>query len=193
MQFSEDRGLLAKVFSDIPQDKWAIPAAALTQDDFYQNMVTESRWFQEMILSIDAGKQRVDVPRLDRNTTHLKGTQVSGPTLLAKLTLPTVTSVAKKSLQAQIYLDEAAIACAIERFRLAHHVLPAKLNDLHMANLPHDIINGEPLHYSVTEPDNYILYSVGWNGTDDGEKIVKRSDGAPDFEQGDWVWSLKPM
>ena len=34
--------------------------------------------------------------------------------------------------------------------------------------IPHDIIGGQPLHYRRTEDGQFVLYSVGWNETDDG-------------------------
>jgi len=54
-------------------------------------------------------------------------------------------------------------------------------------------MNGEPLRYRVAGDDNYVLYSVGWNGVDDGGTGVKKSNGAIDPMQGDWVWSLRPF
>jgi hypothetical protein len=160
---------------------------------FCQNMVIESRCFQEMILSVDEKNQRVDVKRAIRNKDYVESLRPSPLTLLAKLALPVFSQVVPKYFHTQTYLNEAVVACAIERHRLAHGTLPATLDDLHMTGLPHDIINGEPLHYRVTGEDSYLLYSVGWNEKDDGGKIVPKKNGTPDSEQGDWVWSLKPL
>jgi hypothetical protein len=34
-----------------------------------------------------------------------------------------------------------------------------------------------------------VLYSVGWNETDDGGQVVLKPDGkSVDRDQGDWVW-----
>lgn len=100
----------------------------------------------------------------------------------------------QKYAYTQVCVDEARIACEIERYRIAHGSLPATLEALHMANLPHDVINGEPLRYRVNG-DNYLLYSVGWNEADDGGKVVFDSDSKTrvDYKKGDWVWSLKPL
>lgn len=49
--------------------------------------------------------------------------------------------------------------------------------------VPHDLITGGSLRYTRTAK-GYRLYSVGWDGQDQG--------GRPDpsnLEQGDWVWS----
>jgi len=53
---------------------------------------------------------------------------------------------------------------------------------------PEDVINGEPLRYRRTENGRFILYSVGWNETDDGGKVVLTKDHNVNTEQGDWVW-----
>ena len=57
-----------------------------------------------------------------------------------------------------------------------------------IAQLPHDIINGQPLHYRRTEDGKFLLYSVGWNETDDGGQVVFNNYGVVDKERGDWVW-----
>jgi hypothetical protein len=95
--------------------------------------------------------------------------------------------------QAQVWIDEARIACALERYRLAHGVYPESLDALapaYIDSVPHDIMNGQPYHYQLRPDGTYLLYSVGWNQTDDGGKIVYKQDNpnAVDYTQGDWVW-----
>jgi hypothetical protein len=81
----------------------------------------------------------------------------------------------------------------LERYRLAHGEYPETLDALapqFIEKVPHDIINGKPLHYRRTDDGKFVLYSVGWNGTDDGGQIVfaKGSVKVVDREKGDWVW-----
>ena len=81
----------------------------------------------------------------------------------------------------------------LERYRLAHGKYPASLDALaphFMAKIPHDIINGEPLHYRRRDDGQFVLYSVGWNETDDGGVVglYKGSLSRIDISQGDWVW-----
>ncbi len=88
------------------------------------------------------------------------------------------------------------MACALERYRLAHGNYPETLDALapqFIAAVPHDIINGQPLHYRRTEDGNFVLYSVGWNEIDDGGKIVFSKGGRVDTEKGDWVWRQYPQ
>ncbi|MGB8352556.1 MAG: hypothetical protein WCD79_01580 [Chthoniobacteraceae bacterium] len=162
----------------------------------YQSQVFLNRFMQEDMLSIfDLKNRTVDLHQAAKMREMLDWVRKSHSPymLMPKIMLPVYETIPEKFAQYQSYSNEAAIACAIERFRIAHNALPATLDDLHIPALPHDIITGQPLHYRVTGPDDYILYSVGWNGTDDGGKLVKRENGTPDFKQGDLVWSLKPL
>ena len=100
-------------------------------------------------------------------------------------------------LRTQTLFNEAQIACALERYRLAHGEYPEALDTLvpqFMEKLPRDIINGEPLNYRRTEDESFVLYSVGWNETDDGGKIVLANGDLRNLTLGDWVWrnSLRP-
>jgi len=89
-------------------------------------------------------------------------------------------------------VDLARAAIALERYRLAHREFPESLDVLvphFVAQVPHDIIGGQPLKYRRTDDGQFILYSVGWNQTDDGGVIGHHANGiAPYFEAGDWVW-----
>lgn len=87
----------------------------------------------------------------------------------------------------QIKINEALIACALERFRLAHGEYPENLNALapqFLDTIPHDVIDGQPLHYRRAPEGTFVLYSVGWNGRDDGGV---RGKPWPNTD-GDWLW-----
>ena len=94
----------------------------------------------------------------------------------------------ERAARQQTIADQAAIACALERYRLANGQFPATLAALtpqFMSRLPNDVIGGQPYKYRRTDDGRFVLYSVGWNEKDDG--------GAPgktlfDQTQGDWVW-----
>jgi hypothetical protein len=114
------------------------------------------------------------------------------------LFVPGLGSAAEKFAHAQSSTDLARVAIALERYRLAHGEFPESLDALapqFMEKIPHDIINGQPLHYRRTENGQFILYSVGWNETDDGGVVVTKAVGMNgnrtpiwDISQGDWVW-----
>jgi hypothetical protein len=93
----------------------------------------------------------------------------------------------------QVWVDEARIACALERYRLAHGVYPGSFDALapaYIGDLPHDIMNGEPYHYRLRPDGTFLLYSVGWNQIDDGGKVVYHEDAPTVIGKyaGDWPW-----
>jgi hypothetical protein len=78
-------------------------------------------------------------------------------------------------------VNEAIIACALERHRLAQGQYPGELAALvpqFMAKVPHDIITGQPLHYRRTDDGRFVLYSVGGDEKDDNGRANL-----------DWVWT----
>jgi hypothetical protein len=100
-------------------------------------------------------------------------------------------------LRIQTLVNEGQIACALERYRLAHGAYPETLDPLvpqFIGKLPRDIINGQPLIYRRTDDGLFLLYSVGWNETDDGGQIVPAAGDPKNAALGDWVWknSLTP-
>jgi hypothetical protein len=95
---------------------------------------------------------------------------------------PNMSRAIRTTAQNQTLVHEALIACALERYRVAHNAYPEKLDALvpqYLDKIPTDIIGGRPLHYRRADGGKFLLYSVGWNETDDGGK-----SGSDD----DWVW-----
>jgi hypothetical protein len=113
--------------------------------------------------------------------------------ILSNIAAGPIANATHQFAQAQVRIDEARIACALERYRLAHGVYPGSLDALvpaYIDSIPHDIMNGQPYHYQLRPDGTYLLYSVGWNQTDDGGKVVYKKDSPTqvDYTQGDWVW-----
>jgi hypothetical protein len=118
---------------------------------------------------------------------------------IARMIYPALSQSVKKFAYAQESVDLARVAIALERYRLAHGEYPESLAALapqFMEKIPHDLINGQPLHYRRTDDGQFVLYSVGWNETDDGGVVVNQKSHDPrdesrskvDISQGDWVW-----
>ncbi len=111
--------------------------------------------------------------------------------LMERMLLPALGAAAKHFAYSQNSVNLARVAIALERYRLAHGEYPATLSALapqFIAKIPHDIVNGQPLHYHRTGDGKFVLYSVGWNETDDGGAVVMSKGGAVDQDKGDWVW-----
>jgi hypothetical protein len=83
---------------------------------------------------------------------------------------------------AQTSVNQAIIACALERFRLLNGVYPETLEQLVpvlLDRIPRDAVSGRPMIYQPGENGNFILRGVGPNGIDDRKN--KASD--------DWLWT----
>jgi hypothetical protein len=83
---------------------------------------------------------------------------------------------------AQTSVNQATIACALERFRLMNRAYPGTVEQLVpelLGRVPHDAVSGRPLIYQPVEGGSFILRGVGPNGTDD------RKNPASD----DWLWA----
>jgi hypothetical protein len=111
---------------------------------------------------------------------------------MAALLIPAVGRSHRKLSNAQCVVDQAAIACALERHRLKHGAFPESMDALSpdfMAKIPHDVITGQPMKYRRTNDGQFVLYSVGWNEKDDGNAVAfQQGTKNIDFDQGDWVW-----
>jgi hypothetical protein len=116
--------------------------------------------------------------------------------LLADLILYGSRFFCSKAGLAQTSLNQAAIACALERYHLDKGQFPAALDDLTSQGLPNpppDVITGQPMRYRRTPNDHFLLYSVGWNEKDDdGKSVIDPNTKTPDPNQGDWVWPAYP-
>ncbi len=64
---------------------------------------------------------------------------------------------------------------------------PERLAELGVP-LPMDVIGGQPLRYLRTPEGGYVLYSLGWNGTDEGGQPGSGDDA---IRRGDWVWRIR--
>jgi hypothetical protein len=87
----------------------------------------------------------------------------------------------------QTQINQTLIVCALERYHLAHNDYPENLDALvpqFLDKLPNDIFNGQPQHYRRNPDGTFILYSIGWNGRDDGGARGH----PPENMDADWVW-----
>lgn len=114
--------------------------------------------------------------------------------------IETFSGTAEQALFLQTACQQAATACALERFRLAKGQYPDTLEALVPAwldQVPADLLapNGAKLKYRQDASGGFVLYSVGLNRLDDRatpsppEKDWHGIEATfPRLEQGDWVW-----
>jgi hypothetical protein len=154
---------------------------------FYQNMCTDALLEELVAGSFDVAHDQI-LPReaddIVRQLETLRGTFRPYMFLMA-MVAPNFGKAEQTVARNQSLANEAYIACGLERYRLAHGQYPDTLDALvpqFADKVPHDIVGGQPLKYRRAADGHFLLYSVGWNGQDDG--------GVPDkaTREGDWVW-----
>ena len=89
-------------------------------------------------------------------------------------------------LTTQTFVQEAATACALERFRLAQGKYPDVLEALvpnYLQQIPADLLvpTDAKLQYVRTPEGGFKLYSVGFNGVEDGGKPNPSNEGNSDL------------
>jgi hypothetical protein len=168
---------------------------------FYQNELAIARGIQEWFLPIaDMGQHVVSPQKVELAITNTDKMRAhwSPNTVLAAMMLPGLERASQRFAYAQSSVDMARVACALECYRLAIGEYPETLDALQprfIGTLPPDIIGGQPLKYHRTDNGQFALYSVGWNGTDDGGAVVLRKPLrlSIDPEKGNWVWTGQVM
>jgi hypothetical protein len=157
----------------------------------YQQMRTVAREEQQAIESIDATHGLVH-PLL------LGATPRSGGGIPAFLFIIDLMPNASRSVQTtartQTLINEALIMCALERCRLADGHYPASLAAVvprMIEQAPPDLFGGESLKFSLGPDGKILLYSIGWNATDDGGTPGMKETGHFDLDNGDWVWPFR--
>lgn len=159
-------------------------------------------WGYQNVLRMDQviARQGVDVVDPKHRVLHvLTPSETEAPwrgpyTLMARLFDPrSCRDQNLRTARMQAALDQAFLACALERHRLATKDYPDRLEALlpaYLPTLPHDVVEGRPLVYRRLNRDTYRLYAIGGNGKDEGGLIPQVDGyGRQDPGKGDWVWS----
>jgi hypothetical protein len=161
---------------------------------FYQNEVTVAELEQEMINAIDVTNNLIVVGQIDRFTVAVRGIVDKGVrpyTLLAAIIVPNFTGAFQPLALVQTRTDQAEIACALQRYHMAHGSYPENLSALVpqiIEKIPNDVLTGRPLIYRRTDDGRFVVYSVGWNEIDDHGVTRLNPDGSGDKLHGDWTW-----
>ena len=155
---------------------------------FHQNMALGATLEQEWLGCIDPTK-RLIVPHRSTEVVNRVAKSLARPTpytFLVKKGIPNFDKALQTVARNQTLVNQAIMACALERYRLAEGQYPASLDVLVprlTEEIPQDLIAGRPLNYRRTVAGGYLLYSIGWDEKDSGGVAGKSK------EEGDWVWS----
>ena len=119
--------------------------------------------------------------------------------MMVCLIAPALGSIVNKAVYTQTVVNQAVIACALERHRLEMGGYPDSLDAVKLANgkpLPLDVISGKQMGYRKTPDGRYALWSVGFDEKDDGgrrtldEKNPENTRFSDGKYVGDWVWDF---
>ncbi len=109
--------------------------------------------------------------------------------ILPLLCLPALKGSVFKTAQNQSQVNQTLIACALERYRIAHGAYPSYLDVLvpeYLAKLPNSPITGKAMNFSLKPDGTFLLWTPSWNLQSLGGKPGEyRGD-------GDIVWG-QPM
>ncbi len=153
-----------------------------------------SGWMEQNVLRMDQrmAAEMVDVLDPQNRIVHVRPDlpwPSRSPYNFMLVATPMLKSQNIRMARSQSGLDQAVIACALERYRLAKKDLPETLEALvptYLSKVPHDVVEGRALKYTRLGRDTYRLYALGWDGVDGGGS-VEGKDGDP--ATGDWTWS----
>jgi len=189
--------ILKKTYGETPESKSQDFFPDFWADGWIDLTKTRSVSIDLNVVSLVDSKARLVFPK-SADQFAAENAQVRWDTyfpwnIFSSVTAGPIANAVSHFAKMQVWLDEARIACALERYRFAHGAYPDSLDVLApacIAELPRDIMNGEPYHYLLRPDGTFLLYSVGWNQTDEGGKIVYKQDNPNqgDYTQGDWVW-----
>jgi hypothetical protein len=175
------------------QDPQMLLASVAPRGWNQQNMVVVAKLNKMYLDSFDAERQIFSPRKLNSVSEEMQKTfkRVTPINFLAAISVPNFSRACETLARTQTLVNEANVACALERYRIVHRGFPESLDLLVPAfiqKLPADVIGGQPLHYRRKSSDSFVLYSVGWNEADDGGVTVRNPNGSVVLEQGDWVW-----
>jgi hypothetical protein len=105
--------------------------------------------------------------------------------IMMTLAVPALDGAIEKTVECQTQVNQCLIACALERYRLAHGSYPASLDALvpeYLTKIPNSPINGKPMTYLLNPDGTFLLWTQSWN--------LQSLDGKPgEYRgEGDIVW-----
>ncbi|MEY4483883.1 MAG: hypothetical protein RL693_1335 [Verrucomicrobiota bacterium] len=183
-------GVAGALFTHLLPDGW-----------FDANAATVVKWNLDFSIKPlrDAGFKEMMLKQNELTNIALK--QCTGLTsrfanTVALMIVPATTSVSRNVVYAQALASQAVTACALERYRIEHGRYPVTLAEAMGGEkaMPQDVLSGAPMGYRKKNEGRYALWSVGFDGKDDGGKRVldEKKPENTKFRDvkyaGDWVW-----
>ncbi|MEP6670445.1 MAG: hypothetical protein ABJF10_14895 [Chthoniobacter sp.] len=160
---------------------------------FRDNQLRQNQYLDELLARIDTAHQTIDIDRpAPSSAEQITDIYERLHYFLFATSAGAFGGVEQRYVQLQTLLDEARLACALERFRASRGTYPERLADLapeYIATIPTDIYARAPYRYQRLGETSFRLYSVGQNRTDDGGQLVP---GVQERKQLDALWIYAP-
>jgi hypothetical protein len=172
--------------NDHPELKW-MPSGWVSQ-----TKLSVSRMYERYIFgALDPDRRQVDITLIHQYDREVEAalSKTHPYTMMARMMFPAIGKSGLKVANAQMAINLARVAVALERHRLVHGSHPAALNALvpaYLEAVPLDL-DRQPLRYQLQADGSFILYSIGVDLKDDNGRIGK-PNGIFTTEEGDWVW-----
>lgn len=167
----------------------------LAPGGWYQfNRIAVSRWTDAYLLvSVDARNHLIHKDIVEASIHVFDNASYSPFEVMAARSLRHIEKTVRYTAMSQVIVEEAFLACALERYAMHHQTYPDTLQALmpeFVTTLPSDVMTGAPLFYKYVPGKPFILYSVGWDMVDNQGSFAlqDRQQFTPDTEKGDWVW-----
>lgn len=172
-------------FSGIERYVWVSPRGWI-----YQSKVRHNRFLDELIARVEPGQHRYFGQRpVPSSPANLVSVPQRIHYLMFFETAGALENIETKFVQGATITDEARIACALECFRQKRGAYPESLAELSpefIAEIPAEVVNGDPYRYRRTKDGLFLLYSVGTDLRDDGGVV---NPALRPSKQPDWIWS----
>jgi hypothetical protein len=160
----------------------------------YQDQIKIGRFSQKSILPlVDVKAQRVYAKQFQGSERQRP--KITGTIHNSLVDIPEWSATGSEChfAQGQTARNEAMVACALERYHIHYGQYPDSTKALSpefIQDIPHDVIDGNPLRYRRTADGGFVLYSIGWDEIDNGGVVDKEAT----FwgRTGDWVWQCPP-
>jgi hypothetical protein len=156
---------------------------------FRENELRANRYVDELLARVDVEEARVNFDATTRLSAIDRFPDKLWFALFGFLNSG-YGSYENHFLSVHTFLDQARIACAAERYWLAHGWYPESLSELvptYLPKIPTDIYSAAPMKYQRFGDGSFRLYSVGKNRTDEGSDVDPKA-----HEGGDIIWLYAP-
>jgi hypothetical protein len=187
------RGSFGGIFRGLFEDFIVVPTYNVTSinDDelFYlKSMQAILETIRAVKLNEPWQKAKVGVDKQTATIAQILGTPQKYRYLRSMLSLPSYLRVTQTALRAETERQMTVIAIALKRYQFVHGssalAIDALVPEL-LKTVPIDHMSGLPFHYKAMGDKDFLLYSVGEDGVDDGGDA---SPGKGFWDGRDAVW-----